>query len=121
MRRLADKLAGQGVKVDDRLVWDFARAEGLSFKKSVLPAEQLRPKVARRKQWRKVPAEGRSTGDTVIMDILGSHKGNAVRRAIRGAGAGLLFLPSYSPDLNPIEQVSAKLKHLFVNSRYAQT
>jgi transposase len=46
------------------------------------------------------------------MDNLGSHKGQAVRRAIRAAGAKLLFLPKYSPDLNPIEQVFAKLKHL---------
>ena len=51
-------------------------------------------------------------GDIVIVDNLGSHKGRAVRRAIRSAGAKLLFLPKYSPDLNPIEQVFAKLKHL---------
>jgi transposase len=51
-------------------------------------------------------------GDVVIMDNLGSHKGLAVRRAIRAAGAKLLFLPPYSPDLNPIEQVFAKLKTL---------
>jgi transposase len=51
-------------------------------------------------------------GDVVVMDNLGSHKGNAVRKAIRAAGAHLLFLPPYSPDLNPIEQVFAKLKHL---------
>jgi transposase len=51
-------------------------------------------------------------GDIVIMDNLGSHKGNAVRRLIRAAGAKLFFLPKYSPDLNPIEQVFAKLKHL---------
>jgi transposase len=51
-------------------------------------------------------------GDIVISDNLGSHKGRRVRRAIRVAGAKLLFLPPYSPDLNPIEQVSAKLKHL---------
>ena len=51
-------------------------------------------------------------GDVVIMDNLGSHKGKAVRRAIRSVGARLLFLPKYSPDLNPIEQVFAKLKHL---------
>lgn len=50
-------------------------------------------------------------GDLVIMDNLGSHKGKAIRRAIRSAGAKLLFLPKYSPDLNPIEQVFAKLKH----------
>jgi putative transposase len=51
-------------------------------------------------------------GDIVVMDNLGSHKGKAVRRAIRSAGARLIFLPKYSPDLNPIEQVFAKLKHL---------
>ncbi|MDP3747519.1 MAG: IS630 family transposase, partial [Phenylobacterium sp.] len=51
-------------------------------------------------------------GDVVVMDNLGSHKGQAVRQAIRKAGAHLLFLPPYSPDLNPIEQVFAKLKAL---------
>lgn len=50
-------------------------------------------------------------GDVVILDNLGSHKGKAVRQAIRSVGAKLLFLPPYSPDLNPIEQVFAKLKH----------
>ncbi len=57
-----------------------------------------------------VPTLGR--GDIVIMDNLGSHKGKAVRQAIRDAGAKLIFLPKYSPDLNPIDQVFAKLKHL---------
>lgn len=51
-------------------------------------------------------------GDIVVMDNLGSHKGAAIRQAIRAAGAKLFFLPKYSPDLNPIEQVFAKLKHL---------
>jgi transposase len=50
-------------------------------------------------------------GQIVIMDNLGSHRGKAVRQAIRQAGARLLFLPKYSPDLNPIEQVFSKLKH----------
>ena len=50
--------------------------------------------------------------DIVIMDNLGSHKAPAIRHAIRAAGARLLFLPAYAPDLNPIEQVIAKLKHL---------
>ena len=50
-------------------------------------------------------------GDIVVMDNLGSHKSKAVRQAIRAAGARLLFLPKYSPDLNPIEQLFAKLKH----------
>ena len=51
-------------------------------------------------------------GDIVILDNLGSHKGKAVGQAIRAAGAKLFFLPPYSPDLNPIEQVFAKLKTL---------
>jgi transposase len=46
------------------------------------------------------------------LDNLGSHKGKAARKAIRDAGAHLIFLPAYSPDLNPIEQFFAKLKHL---------
>ncbi len=53
-----------------------------------------------------------SPGDIVVMDNLGSHKGKAVRMAIRSAGARLFFLPTYSPYQNPIEQVFAKLKHL---------
>jgi transposase len=51
-------------------------------------------------------------GDIVVLDNLGSHKRQAVRRGIRASGAKLLFLPPYSPDLNPIEQAFAKLKHL---------
>ena len=51
------------------------------------------------------------SGDIVIMDNLGSHKGKTIRTAIRAAGAKLFFLPKYSPDLNPLEQVFAKLKH----------
>ena len=51
-------------------------------------------------------------GDIVVADNLNSHKGRPVRAAIRQAGARLLLLPKYSPDLNPIEQVFAKLKHL---------
>ena len=50
-------------------------------------------------------------GDIVIMDNLGSHKSAAVRRLIRAAGARLWYLPPYSPDLNPIEQAFAKIKH----------
>ncbi len=51
-------------------------------------------------------------GDTVVIDNLGSHKVKGVREAIEAAGARLLFLPPYSPDLNPIEQLFAKLKAL---------
>jgi len=56
-------------------------------------------------------------GDIVVMDNLGSHKSQAVRAAIRKAGARLIFLPPYSPDLNPIEQVFAKLKTLIRKAR----
>ena len=51
-------------------------------------------------------------GDVVILDNLGSHKGKGVRKAVRAVGARLVFLPKYSPDLNPIEQVFAKFKTL---------
>jgi putative transposase len=54
-------------------------------------------------------------GDLVIMDNLSSHKGAAVRRIIRQAGGRVFLLPKYSNDLNPIEQVFAKLKHLLRN------
>jgi len=52
-----------------------------------------------------------SPGDIVIMDNLGSHKSAVVRQMIMAAGARLWFLPPYSPDLNPIEQAFAKIKH----------
>ena len=55
-------------------------------------------------------------GDIVVLDNLRSHKGAAIRATIRAAGAKLFFLPPYSPDLNPIEQVFAKLKHLMRNA-----
>jgi transposase len=51
-------------------------------------------------------------GDVVVMDNLAAHKVSGVRELIEAAGASLLYLPPYSPDLNPIEQLFAKLKHL---------
>lgn len=51
-------------------------------------------------------------GDVVVMDNLGSHKRPRTRQLIESAGGELLFLPPYSPDLNPIELVFAKIKHL---------
>jgi len=54
----------------------------------------------------------RVPGDIVIMDNLGSHKVAGVRQAIEAAGVTLFYLPPYSPDLNPIEQLFAKLKAL---------
>jgi transposase len=50
-------------------------------------------------------------GDVVIMDNLGSHKSAALRSILKAAGARLWYLPPYSPDLNPIEQTFAKIKH----------
>src|SRR5258706_247686 len=85
LRGLVAELAERGLKVDYRPVGTFVE-------KVLVPT--LRP------------------GDIVIMDNLGSHKGKAVRQLIRAADAKLFFLPKYSPDLNPIEQVFAKLKHL---------
>ena len=51
-------------------------------------------------------------GDIVVMDNLGAHKVAGVEDAVRATGASLLYLPPYSPDLNPIEQAFAKLKAL---------
>lgn len=51
-------------------------------------------------------------GDIVVMDNLAAHKVEGVREAVEAAGATLRYLPPYSPDLNPIEQVFAKLKAL---------
>ena len=51
-------------------------------------------------------------GDIVIMDNLPAHKITGVRTAIQAAGARLMFLPPYSPDMNPIEMAFSKLKAL---------
>lgn len=50
-------------------------------------------------------------GDIVVMGNLGSHKAAAVRQMVKAAGARLWYLPPYSPNLNPIEQTFAKIKH----------
>jgi len=192
LKGLAAELAERGIKTHPKAVWVFVHAEGLSFKKTLLPEEQTRPDVARRRtRWKahqtkiaasrlvfidetwvktnmaplrgwaprgqrlrayaphghwktltfiaalrcdridapwvldgpingeafrlyveKILAPTLGPGDVVVMDNLGSHKGKAARAAIRDRGAHLIFLPPYSPDLNPIEQVFAKLKHL---------
>jgi len=52
------------------------------------------------------------TGDLVILDNLSSHKVDGIRQALAAVGATLLYLPPYSPDLNPIEKLFAKLKIL---------
>lgn len=71
-------------------------------------------------QWRDVVEQflvpTLTPGNIVIMNSLGSLKGPAVRTAIRAVGACLLYLPPYSPDLNPIEQAFAKLKALLLKA-----
>jgi putative transposase len=57
------------------------------------------------------PSAFAQAGDIVVMDNLGSHKAAALRRLIKAASARLWYLPPYSPDLNPIEQTFAKIKH----------
>jgi transposase len=196
-RGLTAELAARGIKTDRRAVWIFLHAEGLSFKKTVLPAEQNRPDIARkRRRWKanqhriaperlvfidetwiktnmaplrgwgpkgqrlaasvphghwktltfiaalrvdrvdapfvidgpingelftlyveKILAPTLTKGEIVILDNLGSHKGHAAKRAIQAAGAHRFFLPPYSPDLNPIEQLFAKLKHALRNEQ----
>lgn len=51
-------------------------------------------------------------GDTVILDNLQAHKVSGIRERVEAAGARLLYLPPYSPEFNPVEQISAKLKAL---------
>lgn len=61
---------------------------------------------------RRVLAPALRPGDIVILDNLSSHKVSGVNKAITSVGATLLYLPPYSPDLNPIEKLFAKLKAL---------
>lgn len=51
-------------------------------------------------------------GQVVVLDGLGAHRTNKVRELIEGRGAELVFLPSYSPDLNPIEEAISKIKNI---------
>lgn len=51
-------------------------------------------------------------GDVVVMDNLGAHHADGVREAIEAAGATVMYLPAYSPDLNPIEECWSKLKYM---------
>ena len=53
-----------------------------------------------------------SSGQVVVMDNLSAHKGGRVREIVEGRGCEVLYLPPYSPDFNPIEQVFSKLKGL---------
>lgn len=62
-----------------------------------------------------------SEGDVVIMDDLPAHKVEGVREAIEASGARLVYLPPYSPDLNPIEMAFAKFKALLLRAAAART
>ena len=53
-----------------------------------------------------------SEGQGVVMDNLGAHRPERIRELIEARGAGLVFVPSYSPDLNPIEQAFSKIKNI---------
>jgi transposase len=61
---------------------------------------------------RKVLAPSLKEGQIVVMDNLGAHRPKRVRELIEARGCELLYLPSYSPDYNPIEEAFAKIKHL---------
>ena len=56
-------------------------------------------------------------GDVVVLDNLSSHKNAQAAQLIRSVGARIWFLPAYSPDLNPIEQVFSKIKRLLRKAR----
>jgi transposase len=60
-----------------------------------------------------------SPGDVVVLDNLAAHKVAGIREKIQAAGASLLYLPPYSPDLNPIEQMFAKARRLLAPSRHS--
>ena len=87
LRGLVAELAARGVKVDYVQVWRFVHARGLSFKKSVLPAEQLRPKIARRRaQWQKYQ------GWPGVTDLVAGFDGQLV------AAHQAALLPSSTPN-----------------------
>jgi transposase len=68
----------------------------------------------------KVLARSLRRGQLVVMDNLSSHKGERVRELIEEKGAEVLFLPPYSPDLNPIEEAFSKIKG-FIRKAEART
>ena len=106
--RLQEQLARDGTTVCRDTIWRFLRRDGLSAPCVFDGPINLRAFQAWVEQ-HLVPTL--RPGDLVILDNLAVHKGKAVRRAIRQAGARLWFLPPYSPDLNPTEQAFAKTKH----------
>lgn len=88
----------------------------MAYKKTLFAAEQNRPDVAEeRAHWHERmtghPLALRK-GDVVIMDNLATHKVAGVLQAIEEAGARLIYLPPYSPDFNPIENMWSKVKQI---------
>jgi hypothetical protein len=120
LRGLAAELADRGVRADYRAVWEFAHREELSFKKTVVAAEQVLDGPINGELFRlhvtKVLVPTREPGAIVVLDNSPPARGIRLLRsvltkdalvpaAIRAAGACIFFLPPYSPELNPIEQV----------------
>jgi transposase len=68
--------------------------------------------VAFRAYVEQILAPALQPGDVVVLDNLAAHRVDGVRQALAAAGASILYLPPYSPDYNPIEQLFAKLKAL---------
>ncbi|MGN8544515.1 hypothetical protein ACQPTN_05585 [Bradyrhizobium sp. 13971] len=103
-------------------MWTVVHAEELSFKKTLLPAEQDRPDVARKRSCWKAHQGRINVARLVFIDktwiktnmapLRGWRPCGQRLQAIPARGARRIFLPPYSPDLNPIAQVFAKLKHL---------
>jgi transposase len=60
----------------------------------------------------RVLAPSLNEGQIVVMDNLGAHRPKRIRELIEERGCELIYLPSYSPDLNPIEQALSKIKHI---------
>src|SRR6478609_7394685 len=110
----AARRQGSSRPLEDR---DFPRRSAQRPHRSALPVRRAHQWRALSRLCRTVPRAHPQTGDVVILDNLGSHKGKAVRRVIRDVGARLVFLPKYSPDLNPIEQAFAKFKTLLRKAR----
>jgi transposase len=61
---------------------------------------------------RRLLAPALSPGQVVVVDNLGAHRPRRVRELVEGRGCELVYLPPYSPDLNPIEEALSKVKHI---------
>ena len=101
------------VVLADKIDWAWLDdALAACFSDQGRPAESVRFMIGMflLKHTEQVLAPSLKPGDIVVMDNLSSHKVAGIREAIKAVGAYLLYLPPYSPDLNPIEQAFSKLK-----------